>query len=442
MNKNVVIITYDMIPNSISWGGCQRMYYLACQLHRDGYNATVFSCNKKANNTFGNPIPFDIKPLDIKNRLMRAILNPNQKADGLFQETDPLKPSLVQRIKNTLKNSGLFFKLLRKIEKIICNEPNFFQGFISKSWCNGAKDEIISFICENGVKNVIISAPPFGMFWMSTYIRKKFRNINVILDYRDPWNMWDKGSLISKERERKALVAADNIVCTTEYLARDMAAAFSIPEQKFTVIANGYSEDNWYNISVESSTCAKMVITYVGTIDYHQKGSYRDTSKLFDAFEKMLIEGRPVLLRFVGVINPNTEVVRCIKGRFKENVEIMGIVDSKKAAEYMLCSDVLLLLHTTEDNSAKYIISGKMYDYIKAGKAILSIGSKDGIHCRMVQEHNFGVHSDNDEDEIFSKLTHLYALWTESKLNKYVNIDNSCKYSREYQNAKYIEMLS
>ena len=61
MNKrnNILIITYDMIPYSGSWGGCQRVYYFAKELCKTN-NVFMISSKKNYYGNFGKDIPFEI----------------------------------------------------------------------------------------------------------------------------------------------------------------------------------------------------------------------------------------------------------------------------------------------------------------------------------------------------------------------------------------------
>ena len=44
MINDVFIINYEMLPFAMSWGTCQRSYYLAEHLINNGINATVIAC--------------------------------------------------------------------------------------------------------------------------------------------------------------------------------------------------------------------------------------------------------------------------------------------------------------------------------------------------------------------------------------------------------------
>jgi len=442
MNKSVVVITHNMIPHSNSWGGCQRIYYLSCYLQEKGYDVTVFSCYQDALNTFNNTIPFKTKAIKVKNMIVRRFLLSNQNNGQILSATEKEVKSTANSFVVRLKKNKLIRNLLRTVDDFIYNEPSSFTGPLSRSWRSASRNEIIQYVIKNEVKNIVISAPPFGIFSISKDIRKRLKNnVNIIFDYRDPWNLWDGGSVVSRSMEKSFLRFADRIVCTNEYLAADMAKSFRIPESKFLTVANGYSEASWKLISSKKTCNEKMVITYVGTISLHHESSYRNVTELFNAFERILKECKHIELRFVGIVNSESKDVNEARERFKDFIQIVGVVSNEESLEHMIVSDVLLLLHTTEDSSSKYIVSGKMYDYIKANKPIFSIGNKDGIHCRMIQENNLGIHSENKKEDLYRCLLQLYDEWSESNLSTFTRNSDTYTYSREYQNEKYLKLL-
>ena len=57
--KSVMIVATDMIPYTISWGGCQRMYFLADYLQEHGFNVHVVHAKKsEIYDDYGHKIRF------------------------------------------------------------------------------------------------------------------------------------------------------------------------------------------------------------------------------------------------------------------------------------------------------------------------------------------------------------------------------------------------
>jgi len=441
-NKQVLIITGDMIPHASTWGGAQRMYYLSEFLLNNDCNVTVFSIKKNTNNYYGNEINFNTSSLNVKNTFFKKIIY--SKASNNISKNSENK-SFINNLRNYIKSNRFLFKLIIFFDKKVFNEPGFLAGFISRSWISGASISILSFIEVNKIENIIISAPPFGLLKIAVLIRKKFNKLNIVLDYRDPWNLWKENSFIATALEKKYLHSASTIVCTNINLAKDMALKFKLPIDKFKVIENGYSSSGWSkheNSDYKKIKSNFMTISYVGVMDLSlsNKFGYRDITNFLKALDKCLIRGMSIKINFIGVTNQYSEYAKFLKNKYKHNIGIIPLVDSDIANQMMLQSDVLLLLHTATDNSSKYIVSGKLYDYIKANRVIYSIGSNKGIHADMIFKESLGVHSENFTKEIYNKLRYLYRLWGDDKLhNKPKNVD---KFSRESQYQKYLDLIN
>ncbi|MCI8772200.1 MAG: glycosyltransferase family 4 protein, partial [Lachnospiraceae bacterium] len=199
--RNVLIITYSMIPHASSWGGCQRMYYLAEYLIREGYNVTVCSAKTNEEQFYGKEIHFSTMPLEIKNKIFRNFVY-SKKVSHSNKKTDHISANFIGKLRNIIKGKKTLFKILVKIDEWIFNEPSYLMGLISRNWISSWKKEISDYITENEIDTLIVSGPPFGMFSIVKYIKKK-NHISVILDYRDPWNLWHKRSLFARLAEKK-----------------------------------------------------------------------------------------------------------------------------------------------------------------------------------------------------------------------------------------------
>lgn len=440
MKKRILIITYDMIPYSHNWGSCQRMYYLATHLHDLGDDVTVVSYKKDNFNHFGNEIVFEIVPLDLDNSAIKKdIYSDDNLKYASKRKTFPFEflNKLVFNIKN---NFGSIYRY------IFNDTTGSLLGLKSQLWCIKNKQRLIQLIDENKIDTIIISGPPFGLFSLSNTIKKKYANIQLILDYRDPWNLWEweNSSLFSRSFEKKYLNKADHIVCTNKNHIDDLSYKFNISIGKFSVVCNGYSDHSWSDFNSNNKiyeTDDKKIITYVGYIDFYNSGGYRDTSELFQAFDEMLKTNRDIKLRFVGIKDLHHESINTLKNRFGENIEFVGVVTNIESYKYMINSDSLLLLHTSEDSSCKYLVSGKLYDYVKAEKPILSIGSDLSIHRSIINEEKLGVHTRNDASKIYDALFDLLELIKKDQTESRVVKDKTIEYSREYQNKKYWELI-
>lgn len=441
MNKKVLIITYDMIPNAASWGGCQRMYYLGEYLTKLGMEVSIFSCKKNNVNTFGNEINFNGIPLEVENKFFKAFINSKTSQKDSTVKMDTIeKKSLIGELRKKIKNNKFLLDSLIQLDSYFFNEPTFLAGPITLSWGKEQYHTILKYVKENSIKNIIISVPAFHLLALGEMLKKELGDaINLIYDYRDPWNMWKRTSKGCYKHEKRYIQYADWVVCTNQFLATDTAKEFQKDVNKFKVVSNGYSEEKWSEIApAEEISNQKMIISYIGSIEIIYSG-IRNVEKLISAFRRISREHNDIELHFVGVNDITLPTVKALQKEF-DNIYFSKTVPAKESLQYMNTSDVLLLLHTTEDNSSRYIVSGKFYDYARAGKPILSIGSETGIHKKLIDEHKLGLSVINDEEKIYDALVCMYENW-KGKSEVFKKVTDVSEFSRERQYEKFLEII-
>ena len=263
-----------------------------------------------------------------------------------------------------------------------------------------------------------------------------------MMDYRDPWNFWHQGNSVTTQREKRIQKMADTIVCTNDALCTDMSAKFGVPSDKYHVIANGYAEDLEQELPSGIAN-KRFEIVYTGAIAFNNViDSYRDTSQIIAALRELMNEGIDgITLTFVGAANPDTDEAKRLRQEFGESIKIIGHVSSAEAKKYVSEAGACLLLHTTNDASGKYLISGKLYDYIQQRKFVLSVASSQSQHAALLRKYSIGINAENNKDAIKQMLVNAYGLWKDQRLESaYNNVDVKA-FSREVQIDKYINLI-
>lgn len=440
MKNKVLIITYDMIPHASSWGGCQRMYYLSKFLVKRGYDVTVFSCKKHTNTTFGNDICFKTYSLEIKSRFLKKfVYSKGDNTTNIVENKD--SQGFLSKARNLIKTYKGLMNFLLKVDAFFYNEPTFLAGPISLNWIKTNYNQIREYIEKEKISTVIVSVPAFNLLRIGELLKRDFKNrICLIYDYRDPWNMWKRTSIGCFNREKRYLKYADKVVCTNAQLLKDMSDVFNCKIEKFSVVSNGYSNEQWEKArATRTNFNNKFVISYIGSIEIVYSG-IRNVYNLIDAYRRILNKCPNMQIQFVGVNNINLPNVLNLEQEFGERILFIPSVPAQESFTYMLNSNALLLLHTTEDDSSKYIISGKFYDYIRANKPIMSIGSKNGIHHQFVTEYGLGVSVVDDADAIEIALVNMYRNWEKRIDDEAKAIDVEC-FSREEQYETYNKII-
>ena len=433
MTESILIITIYMTPYTPSWGACQRIYFLSEYLQNMGLNVFVISLKHKVYNDFGKQISFSSIPIECKyfpmqNKMISVNNDPNNNY---------IKVKTVEYSMKIIKKLGI------SLERIFYNEINPSQGILGMLFLKDAKADIREIIRAHNIKKAIISGPPFSLFSITKFLKTNFKDFKVILDYRDPWNLWEQGSFISFYKEKANLHLADQVVFINERLRDDTIQQFGLDKVKCHVVFNGYSDTDWQNVINkyvnDNLNRDKLIISYIGSISF-KEGGYRDLSVFWSAISKFKYLDE-LVIRFIGVdISDKTNK---LKDLFGESVEFIPKVSYERSLHSMLDSDVLLLVHTNK-YSAKYILTGKFFDYARSGKVILGIAdSTETYFLDLIKDYHLGITSLNTEDHILKALNLIYHKWHIDKLHELRKTPNEGLeiFSRDVQNQKYYEIL-
>ena len=279
--------------------------------------------------------------------------------------------------------------LLQKIARFV--RGNFFLPDARRGWIKYAFAEACRIIEKYGIDTVITTGPPHSTHLIGLKIKKKYR-VKWIVDFRDPWTaifyneslyqtQWAKR--INLRYERATLNACDHLT-----LVADDREQLNIASSKIVFIPNGYDTSDFCNRETLHSEV--FTICYTGTI----AGNY-PTGILFEAF-KALQQEITFKLRFVGKV---TDPVReKFVAQLGNSVEFVDFVPHNEAINIMASSDVLLLLIPYAENS-KFILTGKVFEYLATGKPVLVVGPADSKAAQIVQQANAGAAFEDDDAE-------------------------------------------
>lgn len=428
--KKILIVTYDMLPHAKTWGGCQRMYYLAKRLEKLDFQVDIAALRVADYNDYGKDLPRGTRFLSPK----ATVSKKPGESSGIKSDFQPSR-SAISALKQMVKR-GIF-----EFDKVWFNEIKKGDGILTFRNFIHAKKELKKILKGSNYDIAICSGPPFNVFRAIPLIKKYCPDTRVIMDYRDPWNSWHEGNAFTSRREAKYEKMADLIVCTNEALCRDLSDRFRTSPDKFMVVANGYTGEPYCPQSPPDNS--KLQITYTGAISFTESHSeYRDTTALIDAIRHFKLNNvKEFKLIFVGASNNDESYVSRLKSELGEMIEILPPVSADKANEYIRESDICLLMHTSEDNSGKFLVSGKAYDYIRDRKFILSIGRHDNQHACLVKDLGIGINALNTKEDIIRALNQCLEMHRNHSLHSVYDGVDVASFSRNNQIDKYIKII-
>jgi glycosyltransferase involved in cell wall biosynthesis len=151
-------------------------------------------------------------------------------------------------------------------DKLLYRFWKFYFSFYSKGvifertlfWKKQLQRKASEVIKKEKIRNVIVSIPPYRLASYSIAIKQKYPDINLIVDYRDPWTdnkSYHGFKKISSERlqheqklEKEVLQTADHIISVSSKMADDLKER-KIGYEKIVTIPNGFDPSDILPIS-------------------------------------------------------------------------------------------------------------------------------------------------------------------------------------------------
>jgi glycosyltransferase involved in cell wall biosynthesis len=234
--------------------------------------------------------------------------------------------------------------------------------------------------------------------------------------------------------EYEVLTKADKVVTIGWDGARGLGR---LGKRNVRVIPNGYDWDlSQQNTSEQLSK--EFTITHLGVIT-----PSRNTPQLWSAM-KELKETNPdfaknLKIKLIGQIDQS--VVQNLEADgLTENTELVPYIPHDEVLKTQRSSQVLLLLINNTPN-AKGILTGKLFEYLAAGRPILCIGPEDGDAARVIKETQTGCTIGFDEKE---KLKDQLLEWFKQYQNDNLTLTGPTsieQYSRKSQSERVTALL-
>lgn len=330
----------------------------------------------------------------------------------------------------------------KKANQWLYNEPTYFKGIVSSYWIWQHGKDIIRFIKENKINLLIISIPPWNIISIDFLKDIKALGCKALIDYRDPWNCWNGHKGFPLRKESKIVALSDGIIVTNENHADKLIGDFNLPEDKVHIVMNGYDGITWDKIckshpSIQPDS-EMLTISFIGSIQFSKNGSFRDPTKFIEALSNFKYKDK-IRFRIVGCYDES--VIKEISG-IVPNFEMIPPVTQEESYKWMLRSDVLVNFHTTDDDSANYLIGGKAFDYYRSGAKMLTVNSPGSYERAFIEKNNSGYYALNRVSDIINILEKIYSDWeTDPNSFRRIHREEDRRYSREYQNEIALELV-
>lgn len=414
----VLIITYYWPPAGGS--GVQRWLKFVKYLQEFGIEPIIYTVENanypKEDSSLLNEIPKNITVLK------QTIWEPT---DLLFWKKNKPQKSGISNL-----SKGGFLSFIR---------GNFFIPDPKVFWVKKSVKFLQEYVNSNKIDVIISTGPPHSMHIIAEKLKQK-NKVKWLADFRDPWsnlyynkdfNQLSFAKNKNKRLEKSVLKNADCILTVSNSLKEE----FSKIAHNLAIITNGFDDETHQQQKIVLDK--KFTISYIGLLP-KQSNPKLFFKVLSEICSENLNFKKDLQLNFIGDISEDVQTV--IKAvNLEENSVFKGYVSHEKAIEYQTKAQVLLLLIPNVANN-KGILTGKLFEYLKAKRPILAIGPEDGDLATILKETNAGVVFDfSNEAKLKFEILQLYQQY--KKGNLVVTSKNIKKYHRKELTKQLAEII-
>jgi len=219
---------------------------------------------------------------------------------------------------------------------------------------------------------IVVSCPPFSPM-LTLFLAK---DTPCVIDYRDKWTESYLGKYffkaeehLAKKIEKKCIDKSAAVVTVTEKIGEYLKKKYPENKNKIHLIRNGFNEELFSKATKRKKT-DKFTLTYMG--------SFNDTfspNLIFDGLEKLFSIKpefkRKIVFKYIG-----PSILKDLREKAQRigltNFISTGYLPHGKALSELMASDSLILIGGS-GNEDKWLVPGKLYQYLRTGLPIIAV---------------------------------------------------------------------
>jgi glycosyltransferase involved in cell wall biosynthesis len=325
-------------------------------------------------------------------------------------------------------------KLMTKISRFI--RGNFFIPDPRRGWNRYAFRMASKLIREEGISFIVTTSPPHSTQLIGLRLKKQFPQIKWIADFRDPWTdifYYDMfyptllSDSLNRRMEKSVLREADILTAAGYFLGKSKAGEYGVDPTKIMPLLNGFDEDDFKG--KEPARLPLFTITYAGAInERYPVGSF------ITAVKSLISDSRKVMIRFIG--SADDTIINLFSNELPAvNLQFMPYADHNRVIEHMLESNMLLLV-IPDHKKNKTIIPGKLFEYIRSGNPVLSIGPANSDVAVILEKTGAGMNFLPDDYE--GMLKYITSVMDKQPVKKEITAG---EYNRKSQIKNFLDRI-
>lgn len=300
---------------------------------------------------------------------------------------------------------------------------NWFIPDARKFWIKPSVRYLLNYLKNNPVDIIASTGPPHSMHLIGLEVSRRL-NIPWIADFRDPWTKIDfyEDLMLSKRADRKhhkLELSVLNNASRVTVITNDMKREFNeLGIDHIAIIPNGFDPDDFANGDKSESEPReldkKFSLTHIGTIvpSRNPETLWKVIAELVRTDEEF---ARDLNVKLVGAID--FSVQRSInENNLGDWITNIDYLPHTEAIGLLKHTQVLILL-INNSPFAKGVQTGKLFEYMNAGRPVLAVGPPDGEAGRLLEETGTGSMVDFDDYEATRKqILYYYSLYRKGEL--------------------------
>ncbi|MGG4400552.1 methyltransferase domain-containing protein [Paenibacillus amylolyticus] len=290
-----------------------------------------------------------------------------------------------------------------------------------------AFDKIGDLIDFNEIDLIYSTSGPYSDHILGYLLQVEYEK-KWVVDFRDEWTNnpyieYNQGDLIYtifREMEKNILQSSDRVLSITSHAKSNYVNDFGINEQKIITITNGYDEEdfeNLYNENVDSKK--KFTIMHNGLL-YMIRTPETFLKAVANLLEKGLIPEDRIEILFTQTDDGDKWKNISNEMGIEDNVKFLGYLDHHTSLIQANNSDLLLLIVGPGEKN-KSVYTGKVFEYLRLSKRILSLSPEGSLVEELINETERGLNCDfNDLKNMEDYILQMYKQWEE---NEYTDLE-------------------
>lgn len=426
LRKKVVVVAYIFPP--LGGSGVQRTLKFVKYLRRFDFEPIVI--------TVGNS-QYPLKDETLIDEISESIEIIRVEEKITMNIDNNFISKLIQLYSGVVNNSNLINKYINILNSDRQNAINYLLiPDYNILWASEVIDIINEKIDFSEIDIVYTTSGPYSNHVVGYYL-KLHHNIPWLADFRDEWTNnpyinFDKENIIYQinfAMENNIVHYADKINSVTPVSKLNYEKLFGLDSTKVLGITNGYDEEDFSLYECKNVKNEKFTIMHNGLL-YMIRTPLTFMKAIQNLIEKNKIKRDNIKIIFGFTENLND----CLKIRddlgLNDIVEFLDYMSHKDSLMLASQSDALLLIVGPGEKN-KSVYPGKLFEYLRLCKPILSLSPEGSIVDILLSNLNRGINAEFEAiEQIENNILKLYTDWEKGNTSNYKTSEDIEKFSR------------